>query len=339
MSIPRPAPATGSPASSSRMPRALYLAGYAQADIALDEQWTVTPGLRFDYFSLDADSASLDSRTESQLSPRLTISYRPQEQILLWAGWSQAFRSPSLTELYNDGTHFSVPGFALGPFVTFTGNNVFVPNPELKAETSNQFEIGGRFFERGPLGPGSTLTASGSLYYADVKDYVDQVVTFIDMDTMSGAFPAFTVSGTTTTRNIDAVLYGAEFELALDTPDWFGGIGIQVPRGEARDGSYLGSIPQDRVAMTLGWRPISDVEIGGRATFARGQDNVPDETNPGDGYSVFDVFASYQPGKGPLEGAIFSAGVDNILDRDFRIYPNELDQPGRTFKISAALEF
>ena len=320
---------------------ALYLAGYTQADIRLDEQWTVTPGLRFDYFSLDPDSASMDDRTESQLSPRLTVSYRPMEPLLLWVGWSQAFRAPSLTELYNDGNHFSVTGFPLGGFgaPVFTDNNVFVPNPDLKAETSNQFEAGARYFERNPIGEGSTIQVSGTFYYADVEDYVDQVVTFIDFDTLTGTFPNFTVNGTTTTRNIDAVLYGFEFEANVDTRDWFGGIGLQVPRGEAHDGSALGSIPQERVALTLGYRPLMDVEIGGRATLARGQEDVPADSTTGDGYAVFDLFASYEPSEGPLAGASFGAGIDNVTDRDYRIYPNELDQPGRTFKISAAFEF
>jgi outer membrane receptor protein involved in Fe transport len=40
-----------------------------------------------------------------------------------------------------------------------------------------------------------------------------------------------------------------------------------------------------------------------------------------------------------LAGATFRAGVDNVADRTYRIYPNGLNQQGRTFKISAAIQF
>ncbi len=318
---------------------ALYLAGFAQADLEVSEFWTVSPGLRFDYFSLDPDTATQPERSESQVSPRLTVSFEPNESMLIWAGWARAFRAPSLTELYNDGIHFSVPGFGLGPFLTFTGNNLFIPNPDLKAERSNYFELGSRLYDDDRLVEDTRIMVAGSIYYAEVDDYVDTFVTFIDADTTTGAFPAQFVSGSTRTRNIDAVLYGLELEASVDAPAWFFGAGWQVPYGEAADGSPLGSIPQTKLALTGGWRPMPDWEVGARATFATGQKDVPPDTTQGSGYSVFDVFASWEPTEGLLEGMAFHAGVDNVLDRQFTIYPNELPQPGRTFKLSAAFTF
>jgi hemoglobin/transferrin/lactoferrin receptor protein len=108
-----------------------------------------------------------------------------------------------------------------------------------------------------------------------------------------------------------------------------------IPRGQEKGGDALGSIPADRLNLTLGFRPFADVEVGGRATFARGQDDVPDGAEATGGYSVFDLFASWRP----APGAVLRAGIDNIFDRDYRVHPNGLPDPGRSLKIAASFSF
>ena len=70
-----------------------------------------------------------------------------------------------------------------------------------------------------------------------------------------------------------------------------------------------------------------------------GQDDVPQGTLPVGGATVFDLFALYTPSSGSLEGASFAFGIDNVLDREYRIYPNGLNQTGIAVKASAAMEF
>ena len=38
-------------------------------------------------------------------------------------------------------------------------------------------------------------------------------------------------------------------------------------------------------------------------------------------------------------GAVFRAGDDNAFDETYAIYPNGLNQPGRTFKLAASFKF
>lgn len=319
-----------------------FYAGFVQADVALTDALTLTPGIRVDRFALDPDGA-FEDRSETQPSPKLALSWRPVEDTQLWVSGARSFRAPSLTELYPDGVHFSVPGFALGPGQVFTGVNEFQPNPDLEPETASQIEFGGRTRMRDLIARGDRLTLQGNVYYARVEDFIDQTVTFIDFST--GAFNPATgnleVGGTTTSRNVDAELYGFEAELAYDSPSWFAGIGITIPGGEGEDGGELASIPQDRLVVTGGWRPIPDVEIGARGTFAAGIDaeDVPEGALTTPGFAVFDLFANWVPRDGPLEGAAFSAGIDNLTDRDYRIHPSGLDSPGLTVKLAASIRF
>ena len=116
-------------------------------------------------------------------------------------------------------------------------------------------------------------------------------------------------------------------------------LGQHVPHTEADNRWMFGSIPQDRIVVTGGFRPWRDVEIGARATMLNGQDDVPQGTLPVGGATVFDLFALYTPSSGSLEGATFAFGIDNVLDREYRIYPNGLNQTGIAVKASAAMEF
>jgi hemoglobin/transferrin/lactoferrin receptor protein len=272
-------------------------------------------------------------------SPRIGVSFRPTENWQVYGNLARAFRAPSLTELYADGVHFAVGGFPLGPGVNFTGVNSFVPNPDLKPETSTQVEIGARYVGQGVLREGDALRLSAAAYYADVDNFVDQVVTFIDFSTATPGAGGLEVGGTTTSGNVDARLWGLEASADYDAGRWFGGLGLTLPRGEADDGAPLGSIPQDRLTATFGFRPATAWEAGASAVFAATQDDVPEGTEPGDAFNVFNIFASWRPAAPGFEDAVLRAGIDNIFDEQYAIYPNGLSQPGRTFKVSAAVTF
>jgi hemoglobin/transferrin/lactoferrin receptor protein len=317
-----------------------FTAAFVEATVRVTDSLELIPGVRFDRFDLDPDSAAFDDRSDDQISPRFGVSWRPVESLQLYGSLSRAFRAPSLTELYTDGVHFSTPGFSLGPGTTFSGVNSFVPNPDLEPERATQVEIGARHQRRDVLSPGDRLTLQVGGYYADVQDFVDQRVTFIDFSTATFVpGVGLVVGGTTTTENVDAELWGFEAEARYDAGLWFAGVGAMLPRGEGADGEPLGSIPQDRLNLVGGYRPLDGVEVGGRITLAAEQDDVPEGTEPGDAFATLDLFASYRPERGPFAGAVLQAGVDNVFDEDFTIYPNGLPEGGRSFKIAAAFTF
>lgn len=329
----------GAPRTQFPKAEATTFAAYAEATVALTERLELIPGLRYDRYQRDPDDPALDSVDEGFVSPRLGLSYRPSDDWQIYGNVARAFRAPSMIELYNDGVHFATAGFPMGPGLSFSGVNSFVPNPDLEPERSTQVEIGTRFSRQGVLREGDSLDLSANAYYADVDDFINQTVTFIDFSTMAPGPGGMVVGGTTTTENVDARLWGFEGTLDYDAGPWFAGLILTVPRGEETGGGALGSIPQDRLTVSGGFRPAAAWAFGARATFAAEQDDVPEESVPADGWTTVDLFASWAPQMAALEGTVFRAGIDNLFDETYAIYPNGLNQPGRTFKIAAAVAF
>ncbi|MBS0451295.1 MAG: TonB-dependent hemoglobin/transferrin/lactoferrin family receptor [Proteobacteria bacterium] len=104
-------------------------------DELIHEQWSITPGVRFDHFDLDADqtgfnapAASLDG---SAVSPKLGILYRATPQYSVYGNYATGFKAPNA---------FQVNNF----FENIQAGYKTIPNPDLKPEKSQNFELGFR---------------------------------------------------------------------------------------------------------------------------------------------------------------------------------------------------
>ena len=320
-----------------------FMAVFVQAEIDVTPTLTVTPGLRWDRFRTEPLDSGFEPRSGNALSPKLALSWRPAPDTQIFANVSRSFRAPSLTERYPSGVHFAVPGFPLGPGgPVFSGVNQFRPNPDLEPERATQVELGVRREQRDVLSAGDRLMWSANAYYADVRNYIDSRVTFIDFGTFVPGPGGGTVGGTTDAVNVDARLWGLEAGLDYDAARWFAGASLTLPRGWGRDGAGpLGSVPQNRLVVSGGLRPADGLEVGARATFlaAKREADLPEGGQPTSGAAILDLFASWQPQSGMLQGATLVAGVDNLFDRNYRIHPNGLNSPGRTVKVTAAWRF
>ncbi|MEE4639688.1 MAG: TonB-dependent receptor [Wenzhouxiangella sp.] len=313
-----------------------YQAAFAQLELPLAGGVALIPGLRYDDFRYSADDDFPD-RNESQTTPRLAVGWQPAESTYLWVEYAEAFRAPSLTELYADGVHFVVP---LGPGQVVI--NEFVPTPDLKPEQSRQLQIGARW--RTPRLSDSDLSLSleATAYRSDVDDFVDQFVLFIsgppafDPITRTLVFP-----GITSNRNVDARIEGAEFSAELSHPRGYMRLGLTLLDGDRRDGGgALASLQSDRLTLAAGLYLIDrQLRLGGEWIAARARDDVPDGALATPGYGKVDLHAAWLPRTGALAGFEFRLGLDNLLDKAFRIHPNAIDQPGRSLRLSVAREF
>ncbi|MFW5881029.1 MAG: TonB-dependent receptor domain-containing protein, partial [Roseicyclus sp.] len=339
----------GGPRAAFPDAAATTFGAFAEGTIGLTESFDLILGARFDSYERDPDDPTLEAVEDTFLSPRIGFSFRPNQDWQIFGNVARAYRAPNLSELYNDGVHFTTgpgfpapPGSGTPPGTFFSGRNVFVPNPDLDPESSTQYELGARYEATDVLSQGDRISLSFNGYYADVADFIDSFVLFVDPATLRpnpapGPFP-FLADGTTNTRNVDAELWGFEAELDYDAELWFAGAGIGIARGEGEDGTPLGSIPQDRLTLLGGYRPTADWEIGARATLTADKDDTPSGI-AAPGYGLLDLFATYAPETGPLSGSTIRFGIDNLLDEDYTIYPNGLPQPGRSFEISATFTF
>ncbi|MEM6934323.1 MAG: TonB-dependent hemoglobin/transferrin/lactoferrin family receptor, partial [Pseudomonadota bacterium] len=288
----------------------------------------IVAGVRFDSYDRDPQDATLDDVEEEFFSPRLGVIYQATDEVTIYGNLSRAFRAPTISELYQDGAHFPVG---------LTEFNNFVPNPDLEPEVSDQVEIGMRFDGDGVFAEGDRLQFGAAAYYAEVDDFID---TFVGPD-----FPAFGPPvQITQARNTDATLWGLELELSYDAGSWFADLGLQIPRGEDDNGDGLGSIPQDILTATFGFRPTNELELGIDLLFAAEKDDTapegsPPEEAPADSYTVVDLFGSYAPSGGVLSSASIRFGVDNVFDEEYVAYPSEVPMPGRSFRASITYDF
>lgn len=312
---------------------AAYLAGFVQGEFEFDNGLSLIPSLRFDSFEMETDDGTQADRDDSHVSPALGIGYAVNESNFLWGKVANAFRAPSLTELYADGVHFVAP---IGR--TEVVINEFVPNPDLEPEESTSIELGYRRRMGDLVSAGDQLTFSATVFHNDVKNYVDQRVTFISgppsFDRRSGSlvFP-----GTTTNESVDATIEGIELELDYQSRHWFGQLSVSTVDTEIDDsGVGLASAPPDKFVATIG-RRLNDgaTRVGTRLTYAGNQHDVPDDTTGTDAYTLVDLFGDHVLGNGLRIGF----GISNVLDETYAIHPTPIHQPGRSFNLTFSMPF
>jgi len=107
------------------------LGPFTELELALRSNWIATLGARYDRCKFEATDRLLadgvdasGARVMEQFSPMLGLTYRPNDQLSIYANYATAFQTPTTTELSNQPT-------AEGGF-----------NPDLQPETLRSFEFG-----------------------------------------------------------------------------------------------------------------------------------------------------------------------------------------------------
>lgn len=311
-----------------------YTAYYLQAELPLSDRLTLMPGVRQDEFEYSDARGEFPSRNEDKLTPKLSLGFQPTDDWFFWGGYAEAFRAPSLTELYASGVHFVSP-LEPGEVVI----NEFVPTPDLAPEEAETLEAGFRW-----RGGGAEQGASiaGTAYRSDVDDFVDQFVVFISGEpTFDPRTETLVFPGITSNRSVDARLEGFELQGEWWRGRWFGEAMLSVVDGQNRTtGAPLASTQQDRAVFKLGFHAWDrTLRLGTRLTLAADRDDVPEDTLATDGYQTLDLFGNWTPAEGPLAGVTLRAGIDNLFNETYRVHPNGINNPGRSYKLSLAWTF
>ncbi|MCE8034286.1 TonB-dependent receptor [Billgrantia tianxiuensis] len=269
-------------------------------------------GARHDSYRAE-DSQGRES-DRSRLSPRLRLAWHPSSNLMLYTGYAEAFRAPTLSELYADERHFG--GFCMGPFVCVP-DNFWVPNPDLKPETSKSWESGlaWRFGDWG---------LRASYFDTRAEDFIDT-----EVDLFAGTTRAINVSR--------ARLWGYDARL-----DWSpaGGpvtafLGLAEVSGHDRDsGEPLGSLTSLEALTGLDYHLAGpDLTLGWRGRFARSFDKRgEDEALPG--YGLHDVQLAWQ--LSPLLSA--SLKLRNVADKEWHRPDGNLGD-GRSLLANVSLQW
>ncbi|MEM1442258.1 MAG: TonB-dependent receptor [Verrucomicrobiota bacterium] len=146
-----------------------------------------------------------------------------------------------------------------------------------------------------------------------------------------------------TVNRAETEIYGAEFTVDYDHDDWFAAMTAGTVRGEdTTTGQKLNSITGDQLSLTLGIRPLDNVEIGAYGIWNGGLEervapstlaNVPDPQTAG--YDIYGLFATWQV----TECWSLRMGVDNLLNQEHQRTNLLLPEPGRNYFFSSTIHF
>jgi outer membrane receptor protein involved in Fe transport len=229
----------------------------------------------------------------------------------------------------NTGFGFRAPNvFDLGTLGNRPGNRFNIPNTDLDSERVVQLEIGFRY---------RSETASFELMvYA--LDYDDRITSVLTGDvTPEGRDVVQSVNAAESTiRGAEA---GADINLsdkvsisAVLNYTW----GEQQIAGEATEAADR--IPPLTGKLSIAWQPRYDLRLDGWIRFADRQDrlsardvrDVRIDPNGTSGWGVVGLRASWDY----RDVWQLTFGVDNVLDRRYRVHGSGMDAPGQNVSIS-----
>ena len=272
---------------------------YLQDEVSLGERLFIIPALRWDRFR--NETAGQDDVTDSHLSPKLGGVFRVTDFLYLQANYAEGFRSPAFQDLYISGSHF--PGA------------IFLPNPALKPEKSRNVDVGLRLRRTGVLANDDHVLFKLAWFRNRVDD-------FIAFRSTVNPLTQYVESQFVNVQK--ALIHGIEAELRwifmteLDVWASYTDIKGDDITDEAGDVPLAGIQPRKGVIGVSYTHWPWDVTVGGRVQIVAAQDRVPQDVQTTPGYSVYDVFASWQPHAGPLQGFRVDVGADNLTDKAYR---------------------
>ncbi|RPH20427.1 TonB-dependent hemoglobin/transferrin/lactoferrin family receptor [Buttiauxella warmboldiae] len=290
--------------------------GWLQDEITLrDLPVSILMGTRYDDYSGSSDG--YQDVNADEWSSRGALSITPTDWLMLFGSYAQAFRAPTMGEMYNDSKHFSI-----GSRYT----NYFVPNPNLRPETNETQEYGfGLRFENLALAD-DNIEFKASYFDTKAEDYIDMTVDFRRATTMSYNVP-------------DAKIWGWDMT-AKYTSAWFS-LNLAYNRTRGKDtntGEWISSLNPDTVTSTLDV-PVaqSGFSVGWIGTFADRSTHISKSYSAQAGYGVNDFYISYQ-GQQQLRGLTTSLVLGNAFDKEYWS-PQGLPQDGRNGKIFVSYQW
>ncbi|MFL4555855.1 TonB-dependent hemoglobin/transferrin/lactoferrin family receptor [Yersinia kristensenii] len=292
-----------------------FSSGWLQNEMTLrDLPVTLLVGTRFDSYKNSREGFA-DREAKNQ-STRSAVTVNPSDWLMLFGAYSQAFRTPTLAEIYNTSNHFAF--------------NYWRPNPNLKPESNVTREAGfGLHFDE-LLAKHDSVKFKASYFSIDAKDRITNKVT-----------PSFV--GYSTYINIPrSKSWG--WDASLDYQNaWFDwNLAYNRTRGINLDTrQFIHSINPDTVTSRLNI-PIanSDFSTGWIVTMVENtqfmKNNDANSSSrkpykPQAGYAVHDFYLSYR-GQGAFNGVTTTAVLANAFNKEY-YSPQEIPQDGRSAKL------
>lgn len=320
---------------------------YLQDEIELlDGRLTLLPGVRFAHYSIDPTGDKTYPglpgfpprvQTNNELIKRFSATYKLDDTYSVYASYGEGFKMPTSAQLFQS---------SLDPF---SGNSI-VPNPALRPESVENYEIG----FRGELDRGYFTV---SAFYSEYSDFIRSLRPTTVIGPGGVPVTAYTSDNVEDVR-LWGLEFGGEYEVMENTTAsaniaW--SKGRQKVNAASAETAFDGAVP---VVAVLGLKhelPDYGLQFELFTTLAAGRKEASNANLflPS-GYALFDAYAKWTP----RENFELTFGIENIFDR--RYFPNTLTShnrvpdstavantnplelqtgAGRTFKLGATVKF
>jgi hemoglobin/transferrin/lactoferrin receptor protein len=341
---------------------------FGQDEIGLlDGRLLLTPAVRVDRYEYKPDADALYSAynpgyvpqnyEKTHASPKFGALWRFNDTLSAYFNYAQGFRPPLYSEIAGAWNEQPFPGF----------NIAFLPNPNLKAETSRGIELGMR-------GKGEAGWFNVAAYYNRYRNFIwsgyqlpasqvpgwVQVMPGMNMYYQAVNAPKAFIKG----AEASGALRLAQFSDALEGWTLRGNASIATGRLiEPGDTGYspLNTVDPAKLVLGVSYDATQwGVELIGTGVRRHTALDNPADFRPG-GYATFDLYAHYTP----FENLELFAGVSNLGDRKYWDWGNlnggtlgnlvtgnglndsgtggvpadRLTMPGRTFSVAAKIAF
>lgn len=299
------------PARDFPISKARELSFFVQDEISLlDGRLTLSPGVRYDEFKLTpypdeifiianpgVEAVPFD---DSQVSLKLGAVYDLNETTNVWLQYAEGFRIPPFDDL-NVG------------FTNFAGGYTSLPNPNLKPESVESWEIGVR----------QRLDAvkwSVSAYHNNYDNFIESRATV-------GFNPATQLLEFQATNRDSVVIEGIDAQLTWFLGESFSGLNGWELQGaltwldseDEATGQEIESILPPQAVVGIGYTDSNDIwSVEFIGTFVQRFDSQSQPEDPAEprlfeapGYAQFDLLANYNVS----EDLTVNLGIFNIFDR------------------------
>ncbi len=297
----------------------LFVGGFVQASITPVEKLEILASGRIQYFEVldgydgnPGGAGNEPNQGTTRFNPRVSLRYALTDSMALRGGYYQAFRAPTLDNLYR--------GFA-------SDGGIYYPNSELKPETLNGGEVGIDYVAGG-------VRSQVTFYRTQINNLIT-TATLADDQLPAGFFYGGRLINAATAR-----AQGVEAELDWRIADgWTTTLGYTFadsvytsnPTDPLSVGQQLQDVPRNTASAALTytsqdrWRISTDARWLSKTQWANAE-----HTNPGfpyqasaDSHLVVDLAGTYQ-----VTAKIqFYLQVQNLLDRSYIVNPGPYNPP------------
>lgn len=299
---------------------------FAQNEFIWDEKLTLISGLRADFSGISPDSNIPGARdiSNAAYSPKIAALYEVNDNFGVFGSLAYTERLPTIDELYSYSANNAGTVFTRGM------------NMDLRKERAINYELGFTLSGYDLVQSGDQASIKTTGFYNDLRDLIASSGT-----TSSGSFPANVYYS-----NVDSArIFGVEVEGAYNSDLFFANLAYTATWGYDNTTDVpLKTIPAHRVVLTAGARvPEYNLEFGARAKLVAQSENGVSGTAAAPvksaAYQSYDLFASWKPDYGVLEGTQLQASIENIFNADYRDNLSNSDSKGRTFKLTLSKQF